>query len=222
MQELVIEPGPAPGPAAARAMDRAVATLPPPLPRIGPRLEVFDDGWQSTEPAPWRRYCARIFDITTLGAVGWEVIGLAIGTLAPALHTRLFDGALAPLLALVTLPLLVIPLSALLLGTTGSTPGKWLFGTRITRRDGGAPGVGAMLRRELHAWVVGLGMGLPLVSLVTLLVARTRLVETHCTAWDAHQPWVVTHRPTGPTQWLLAITAFGVWFLLRVVLEMAA
>ncbi|MFZ5656425.1 MAG: RDD family protein [Pseudomonadota bacterium] len=215
MHDLIAEPVTAPA-SSAQDMDRLIATLPPPLPRIGPRLEVCDEGWQSTEPAPWRRYGARIFDMTTLGVVGWELVGLAVGTLAPALHTRLFGAGLAPALAVVTLPLLVMPLSALLLGTTGSTPGKWLFGTRVTRRDGTPPGVLAMLRRELHVWVVGLGMGLPLVSLVTMLVARTRLVETHCAGWDAGRPWVVTHRPSGPLQWTLATAAFAVWIALRV------
>lgn len=103
------------------------------------------------------------------------------------------------------------------IGLSGRTPGKWLFGIRIAGPDGGPIGVWRALRREVSVFAYGLGLGLPLVSIVTLILAYRRLKSRGATRWDAGQGILVLHRPEGARQnrlnmvglFLLGLLLFG-------------
>jgi uncharacterized RDD family membrane protein YckC len=75
-----------------------------------------------------------------------------------------FGAVLVPALALY---FLYHPVLELML--RGSTPGKRLAGVRVVRRDGGAPGAGALLVRNVFRLIdslpIGYGVGLTLVAL---------------------------------------------------------
>lgn len=109
---------------------------------------------------------------------------------------------------------------ALLIGTTGTTVGKWLMGIRLTPPDGGGIGVGRALRRELHCFAAGLGLGMPLLMLIMGVVSYQHLTRDGATAWDKDKDWVVTHRPRGSVQVVLG--AIGVLLLLFLALVVVA
>jgi uncharacterized RDD family membrane protein YckC len=87
-------------------------------------------------------------------------------SVAPPLGTsaRFFGAVLVPALMLY---FLYHPVIELLM--RGSTPGKRLAGVRVVTRDGGVPGVGALLVRNVFRMVdslpVAYGLGLTLVAL---------------------------------------------------------
>jgi uncharacterized RDD family membrane protein YckC len=81
------------------------------------------------------------------------------------------------------LPLLM-PFMALCIGATGSTPGKWAFGVRVLNSDGSPAGFGTALHRELGVWVYGLGLGIPIVTLVTQVIAYQTLTRNGRSSWD--------------------------------------
>lgn len=201
-----------------------VAVAPDPLPAM-PVLAVEDDGWQVTTPAPWRRYFGRMFDLTVVGALAWACIGFLLAFADAALYDRVFaEDSLANNLFVSTILtcLLVVPVLALVTGTTGSSPGKWLFGTRVTRRYGRPIGIAAAFGRELDVLVRGLAVGVPLVSLGTLLMARGSLDEHGTACWDRGRRWVVTHREQGPLQVALFVLGMGAWVAVRVLLRAMA
>lgn len=200
--------------------DPADAIAPAIEARIGPPLVVADEGWQDTTPAPWRRYFARAFDVMVLSTLLWASIETVIGLAAPHLHDALYAHPLAlqALGSTIASALLLVPINALLIGTTGLTPGKWIFGTRVTRRDGRPIGLRAALGRETGVWFFGLGMGLPLISVFTLLASNVRLADEHATRWDAGRAWVVTHRPPGIMQMLLVAGGVLAWIALRMLI----
>ncbi|HWZ64944.1 MAG TPA: RDD family protein [Steroidobacteraceae bacterium] len=78
--------------------------------------------------------------------------------------TRFFGAVLVPAMVLY---FLYHPVVELLM--RGSTPGKRLAGVRVVRRDGGAPGAGALLVRNVFRIIdslpVAYGLGLTLVAL---------------------------------------------------------
>jgi len=190
-----------------------------------PALAVADDGWQVTRPAPWRRYFGRMFDLTVIGTLAWTCIGFMLAFADVALYDRLFaeDSLLDNLFVSTILTcILVVPVLAVVTGTTGGSPGKWLFGTRITRQDGRPIGITAAFRRELGVLVRGLAFGLPLISLGTVLMARTSLDEHGTTWWDRGKPWVVTHREQGPLQVALFLLGLVAWLAVRLLLQAIA
>ena len=186
-----------------------------------PKLAVGDDGWQVTTPAPWRRYFGRMFDITLVGSSIWLAIGFAVGSLDPALHDRLFGAnSLVNNLAVsaILTCIIVTPVLALLIGLTGTSPGKWIFGTRITRLDGRPIGFRDALARECEVLVFGLAFGIPLVLLFTLIASKSSLSNDDVTRWDARKPWVVTHREQNSLQVILCVVGAIAWVAARMAL----
>jgi uncharacterized RDD family membrane protein YckC len=194
----------------------------PPVPGM-PLLAVADDGWQDTAPAPWRRYFGRMLDMIVVGAPMWLAVGFLLGHLSPQLHNLLFAaGGVASnvVVSTVLTCVLMVPALALVIGLSGTSPGKWVFGTRITRRDGRPIGVASALAREGHLLVSGLALGIPLVSLFTLVASRARLVGDDVAAWDEGRPWLVTHREDGPLQVTLFVFGVVAWLAANVALRM--
>jgi uncharacterized RDD family membrane protein YckC len=109
-----------------------------------------------------------VLGLAWYGAAGLLYNYLRDGALAVAppsdADPRWFGAVLVPSLALY---LLYHPVLELLM--RGSTPGKRLAGVRVVTRDGGAPGAGALLVRNVFRLVdslpVAYGLGLTLVAL---------------------------------------------------------
>ena len=157
---------------------------------------------RTSEPRPWHRLAARLFDCAIWGMSlalllselrGMHVISDAAGF---ALGHPLF----APVIITATW----IPVEALLMAALGSTPGKWLFGIYLqfaisdayARRDTQAQ-LMAALRRAFRVWWEGMACGFPLLAPVLIAVAYEKLTQNQETDWDFAQDVLVTHGPPG-------------------------
>lgn len=179
----------------------AAATEPPLQP-------VDDDGWQYSMPVVWRRCFARMFDTLLLGTVIWMALAAVFAAWIPDAYQALYgrvsllnNGISKTVLTF----LVVIPVEAWLLGMTGTTLGKWLFGVRITQANGKPIGFWRALRREGRVFLQGLALGLPLFSLIAMIVAFFRTRELGVSGWDVDQPWRLTGRAPGVAQTCLFI-----------------
>ena len=92
---------------------------------------------------------------------------------------------------------------ALAIGFTSGSFGKWLMGVRVVDASYRPIGVPRALSREILVWVNGLGIGIPFVTLVTLVMAYRRLDGDAITSWDDKLGLVVLHRPRGAVQTVL-------------------
>jgi uncharacterized RDD family membrane protein YckC len=184
------------------------------LPTPGP--ELIGEPWSDFAPHPVRRWVARAFDsyLTTgvLFAVP-VVLWIAAGRPEAWLATVGMMGlvyVLSPLRGLVT-----AILNALLLSAFGVTPGKWLCGVRVARRDGAPLTFGTALKRELAAFILGCGLYLPLIGLAAMAIGFANLSEKGATSWDADRDLLVLQRPNSAGQF--ALTSFAFALLLVVV-----
>jgi hypothetical protein len=168
-----------------------------------PGQPIDDDGWQYARPVMWRRYFARMLDTIMLGSLIWFVLATFFAAFVPGAYEALY-GRVSLLNNAVSKSILVfvvvIPVEAWILGTTGTTAGKWLFGVRVTHADGRAIGFLRALRREGRVFLQGLALGIPLFSLIAMIVAFVRLKDDGASGWDAGKPWLVTARPPGVAQ----------------------
>lgn len=115
----------------------------------------------------WRRFLARLFDMwLAIFALGF-VVSLSMMVLSPALLAWLETPLGAQLFALACMPLIFV-LDAAVLAKFGNTPGKALLRLRVVTSDGAALGWGQAVRRNLHMWVAGLGLTIPLINLITM------------------------------------------------------
>jgi hypothetical protein len=108
----------------------------------------------------------------------------------------------------------------LLLAAWGTTPGEWLLNMAVERQDGTAIDFSSALRRSFAVWLRGaLGGGLPVVSLIAMVLAWNRLRDDGQTSWDRDGGFVVRHGEVGFWRGLAAVGAFlaiaAVWLALE-------
>ena len=161
---------------------------------------------QSDEPSrvhPWARFCARSIDYM-LFALAFGIGALIIlETTAPRLSVAFFemDQLLFGLLVLAAL----IPIEALLLSSHRTTPGKWLFGFRVVPAEEGRPTYSIALKRAAMGGCRGLGMGIPIVALITQARAHSKLTSAGQTSWDRDTEQMILHRPATGMRAALAV-----------------
>lgn len=134
---------------------------------------------------PWIRYWARTFDF-----IGFCVVaGIVAGLIFPTAFEQMNDTAMGILMLFVYI--LVEPL---ILMTWGTTPGKFFFNIRLRNDDGSKLNYNQGLVRSAKVVLKGQGLGIPLVSLATLIYSYTHLEREGQCSWDADGSHVITHR----------------------------
>ncbi len=175
--------------------------------------------WSDSTGHPWRRYFARMLDITVNGSLTFFAIGLVLAMVdpnAPGRVSSFFSNRIVGAMVTVAAS---IPLNALLIGLTGGTLGKWLFGVRVLDSQGAPMGFGAALSREIAVWIQGLAFGIPIVSLFTLFSEYKTLVAVGSTSWDSTRTIFVVHRPMGARQVIGATIGVLTWLCVIIVLQ---
>lgn len=161
---------------------------------------------------PWLRFWARATDIL----VGAFLLGTIVGLVRPALlAARLSDQTYGMLVLFAW-----IFVEAALLAQWGTTPGKALFRIRLTRADGAKLDFAAALKRSFTVWWRGMGLGIPVVSLIALALAYKELGRSKLTPWDRKGGFRVAHGGLSPAR-ITAIIMFYLAFLYLLGLAMA-
>ena len=168
---------------------------------------------------PWRRYFARMFDIYTFGLMA----GVALGILSPSVFNGSSQSSSTEdqFLGLLMIAAYV-PFEAFSLYAFGTTVGKVLYGIKLFPSTGQVAFPQA-LRRSASVWVSGLGIGIPLISLFTMISAYRKLKATGTTTWDAQIQWSVTHSEFGVARWVgIFLCWAGLTFVLATLIELGS
>jgi uncharacterized RDD family membrane protein YckC len=103
-----------------------------------------------------------------------------------------------------------IPIEAFLLSTWGTTPGKFLLRTKISQGRKSKLDFKTALKRSFNVWFRGLGMGIPVINILCMLVASSRLRMLGMTSWDREDNITVTHFPV--SQWRVVVASVVTFF----------
>jgi len=147
---------------------------------------------------PWIRFWARSFDLYS-----WALLIAIVSAFAFPAVLEIRDAILGLLIAFTYM--FVEPL---LLSTWGTTPGKALLRIRLRKADGRKPGYGAALERSFYVWTRGIGLGVPLIGLITQLLAYNRLKDKGVTSWDQACDFRVAHQVVGAPRAAIAVAIF--------------
>lgn len=188
---------------------RGIATLPgwdespyesPPSAQVEEAVPVNWDGYEAagSQVRPWVRYWARTVDMLVAMVVVATGAGLVVRQVGED-YEALFG------FAILLSTLLVEPLWFAMIGTT---PGKALFHIRVRNRDGTRLSFSRAFGRRLSVLIRGEGLGIPILSLVTHIMAYSRLSNHGVTSWDEASGFVVTHRPVDWWRWLVFLGLF--------------
>ncbi|HEY1326228.1 MAG TPA: DnaJ domain-containing protein [Casimicrobiaceae bacterium] len=157
---------------------------------------------RTSEPRPWHRLAARLFDYSIWGLVLALLLSEVRASGVIPAHLAYWLGH--PLVAPIVITASFIPIEALLIAALGTTPGKWLFGVYLqfsisdayARRDTRAQ-LDRGFRRAFRVWWEGVGCGFPLLAPVLIAVAYEKIAQNQETDWDFAQDVLVTHGPAG-------------------------
>lgn len=143
---------------------------------------------QVIQVRPWARYWARTIDIfieSSFVHICWALISPQSYA-----NTQQF---LKIIIALAG----CIIIESLFLSVFGNTLGKWIFSTRITDLKYSKPSFLVSLKRTFLVYVRGLGLGIPILSIVTMIISYNRLknpAHLGFTSWDNDCNTIVTHK----------------------------
>lgn len=98
-----------------------------------------------------------------------------------------------------------IPIEAVLLSTWGTTPGKFFLKTKLQQGRKKKLDFQTALKRSFNVWFRGLGMGIPVINVLCMLVASSRLRMLGTTSWDREDNIVVSHFPI--PQWRIVVAS---------------
>jgi uncharacterized RDD family membrane protein YckC len=162
----------------------------------------------STKLHPWRRYFARMIDLYSFILVFFFFLGIVFPELFAADRTSgrqseyvyAFIGVAAYSI-----------FETFCLNVFGTTFGKLIYGIRVTSKVDTQITFTVALKRSLAVWVRGMGLGIPIVTLVTLVVAYRTLLKDGQTTWDRDFNLVLRHRQLSGLRWF---GVAAVWFLL--------
>jgi len=157
---------------------------------------------RTSEPRPWSRLGARLFDCAFWGIV----LGLLLselrgaGVISDGLAFWLGHPFFAPVLITGTW----VGVETLLMASVGTTPGKWLFGCFVqfsisdayARREMRSQ-IWRSFKRAFRVWWEGMGCGFPLFAPVLIAIAYEKLMQDHESDWDFAQDCLATHAPPG-------------------------
>lgn len=152
-----------------------VSNVDEPIPEMREKdSETSDRDASAFKVRPWVRFFARMLDYTIFAwvlSLIFFFVGFPIFAFAPPM----------PAIALIFIWCFI---EAAFLSGCNTTPGKALFGIYIEKESGRKLTYGEALSRALSVWLLGMGAGLPVVYLVTWIVACVKLSNNGFTSWD--------------------------------------
>jgi len=159
---------------------------------------------------PWSRYWARTVDfclwLIPAEIILYLVLPASVWNFLQRDEARFFDH-------FASVPIVLL-LDALCMARFGQTPGKALLGIRLTNSDGTRLNFAKAIRRDLSLFVRGLGLGIPLFSLFTLIWSFMKVNGGDQTSWD--RKYLTTVISDGACFERTAIVAFLVFCLMAI------
>lgn len=173
-------------------LNRLEQTVPSALASVPPVSGTYDQ-LQDGSRCPFRRWFARNFDQTL-----YLTLFLIFAQLV--FKVNISSGSIPLSLGIFAVPqLLMLVLEPLMLHFFCTTPGKFLFGLKITRGDGSPLSLKDAFQRTKSVMVRGMGLSIPGIATLTYVYALYQLRQGNPMSWDYDLEdvayWDGTHTP---------------------------
>ncbi len=183
-----------------------VIIVPPPIPISPLTSETIDFGKArpitgdnaGPKARPWIRYLARSIDMTIFGIL----FAIVLSIMSPDFLEK-GPGFVFSFLSM----LIWVFIEPLILTIFGNTFGKALLKTRIGMADGSKITYETALKRSFSLWIKGMGLGIPIVTIICNAVSLGFVNDNKVAKWDKEFGFVVTHGEIGILRIFLAIAA---------------
>jgi uncharacterized RDD family membrane protein YckC len=164
---------------------------------------------------PWVRFFARLFDIQLSFFITLPLLAVLV-ILVPGfdmLLNAVSESDIVDRIFTLMIELLVLAfVEPHWISRYGFTPGKWLFKIKVISATGRHLTLSQAFARSLKVYVKGYSLGIPFLSLITLLLEGQRLHTKGNTSWDQEGEFKVLHENIGTMRWLIIIGAFFILY----------
>lgn len=157
-------------------------------------------------PRPWVRYFARMIDLY-IGAI---LIVSIWSSLAPTSYNKVF-GDLGNYLSIAIVYIVWLVIESIFVSKLGTTPGKWIFDSKVVSIDGGTLSFSTSLKRSFSVFLNGMGLLIPLVNIFMLVASYNKLknsIHMSFTTWDIQCRSVVITDKLKPAKIIVSILIF--------------
>ena len=159
---------------------------------------------------PWVRYWARSVDLFVFTVIFGFIVGVAGIFNEVAWQLLELPDAVFGIIIICLYPFV----EAVFISNWGASPGKWILNTKVLNKYGEHLSYTEALIRSFRIVWQGMGLGIPIVSLVTLLISYSNLKNNSITRWDANLETVVMHKKIGVTRIFITILILIAFFAL--------
>lgn len=154
---------------------------------------------------PWRRYFARTFDLYVFCLFFFVFLGVAVPQLF-ASSEKGFDALYGIFGAAI-----YAVFEGFWINVFGASLGKRLHGLRLIRTNDDGFTLAVSFRRSFAVWAKGLGIGIPIVSLFTLITAYRTLQAEGQTSWDRDYQCAVIGRHLSAFRWIFILVVWALF-----------
>ena len=105
-----------------------------------------------------------------------------------------------------------VPIEAELISKFGTTPGKWLFSIKIKNINGQNLSYTEAINRSKHVYYYGMGLGLPIIHIVTQIISYRYLKKNITTRWD-NDKYIPLHDELNILKIIAAVLLFIIWII---------
>ena len=162
--------------------------------------------WNDNTPHPWRRFCARLFDIMLS-------IFIAMILSIPVVYAMTLQIDYNSWMFITISSLLLVIINAVQIGLRGFSVGKWFCGVMVLNNEYKPMGFRLALKRELMVLYRGVGLNLPIISPIVTFIAYRRLRKNGVTTWDRDLHCIVLHKHMGFLQVFLRVFLCIIYFI---------
>lgn len=165
---------------------------------------------------PWRRYLARCVDAAYINFIAIIIIAFVSQRYFNFNAIQYLASSFFSLIAIGLLPTIVV--EPFLLYAFSTTPGKWLYGIRVISKSGTSIKFkDAFLRTSLVS-TLGLGLNIPVASIVAMAISYSRLKNNRTTLWDQKAKTVCDCEPFSAARFILCIAGTAAAICLSVII----
>ncbi len=170
----------------------------------------------------WMRYFARNIDIFIGANIVAIVLGFMIGSAfyysgMPLNIDESFFSIFFPIASL----MIYLFIEAIIIAKFKTTIGKKIFGIKIANGDNQNLSAENSIKRNFILWIKGMALGIPIVSLIALIIAFNNYTQNGETSWDEAVNSNVSFENISNLRFYLGIAAWVLTLFLNIYLNNA-
>jgi hypothetical protein len=165
---------------------------------------------------PWLRFWGRNFDYIFFIII----MSIILFIITPQYANKLFSKNNETLATLFLIFLWTF-IEAVLISKWGTTLGKWLLSISIKDQQETKINYGRSFGRAIKVYWRGIGIGFPIATFITQIIAYNKLTKNGITTWDSDDSLIVHHGKLSPMK-IIIMVLICLLFLVLIIKGMSA